>query len=87
MLARFARSGSQSHPLLKNILDPPLVRRAIRLGLYTADYPTLSQLAADWDDNLLAKVLYNPHRVLHKFLPRTKLIIPTILDLVVTLLH
>jgi len=28
------------------------VRRAIRLGLYTTDNPTLSQLAADADDNL-----------------------------------
>ena len=28
------------------------VRRAIRLGLYTTDDPTLSQLAADTDDNV-----------------------------------
>jgi len=47
------------------------VRRAIRLGLYSADDPTPSQLAADWDDNLFANVLCNPHRVLHIFLSRT----------------
>jgi len=44
------------------------IRRAIRLGLYTADDATPSQLAADMDDNLFANIL-NPHRVLHKFLP------------------
>jgi len=55
------------------------VRRAIRLGLYID--PTPSQLAADWDDNLFANILHNPHHVLHKFLPRTKPLIPTILDL------
>ena len=42
------------------------VRRAIRLGLYTADDPTPSQLVADMDAN----ILNNPHHVLHKFLPR-----------------
>jgi len=65
------------------------VRRAIRLGLYTADDSTLSQLAAVWDDNLFANILNNPHRVLQfcTNLSRTKLIIPTILDLVVTLSH
>jgi len=42
------------------------VRRAIRLGLYSADDPTPSQLAADMDDNLFANILNNPHRVLHK---------------------
>ena len=45
------------------------VRRAIRLGLYTADDPTPSQLVADMDDNLFANILNNPHHVLHKFLP------------------
>ena len=45
------------------------VRRAIRLGLYTADDPTLSQLAADMDNNLFADTLNNPQHVLHKFLP------------------
>ena len=33
------------------------VRRAIRLGFYTADDPTLSQLATDLDDNLFANIL------------------------------
>jgi len=45
------------------------VRRAIRLGFYTADDPTLSQLATDLDDNLFANILNNPHHVLHKLLP------------------
>ena len=53
----------------------PSVRRAIRLGLYTADDLTPSQLAADWDDNLFTNILNNPYRVLRNFLPRTKLII------------
>ena len=43
------------------------VRRAIWLGLYTADDPTPSELVADMDDNLFANILNNP--VLHKFLP------------------
>jgi len=43
------------------------VRRAIRLGLYTAD--TMSQLAADMDDNLFMNIQHNLHHVLHKFLP------------------
>ena len=50
-------------------------------SLYTVDDATPSQLPAD---NLFSNILNNPRRVLHKFLPRTKLIIPTILDLVVT---
>ena len=56
----------------------PSVRRAIRLGLYTVDDATPSQLAADWDDSLftnILNILNNPHRVLRNFLPRTKLII------------
>jgi len=44
------------------------VRRAVRLGLYTADDPTLFQLVADMDNNLFANILSNPHHVLHKFL-------------------
>ena len=52
------------------------VRRAIRLCLYTADDPTLSQLVADMDDNLFANILHNPHHVL-----------AIISDLVVTLCH
>jgi len=36
------------------------VRRAIWLGLYTADDRTLSQLAAVWDDNLFANILNSP---------------------------
>jgi len=46
-----------------------IVNRAIRLGLYTADDPTPSQLVADMDDNLFANIRNNPHHVLHKFLP------------------
>jgi len=52
-------------------LEASVRRGAIRLSLYTADDPTPSQLAADWDDNLFANVLCNPHRVLHIFLSRT----------------
>jgi len=59
-------------------------RRAIRLGLYTADDPTPSQLAADWDDSLFTNVLYNPHRVLRVFLPRTTLIIYLVVTLSLT---
>ena len=44
-------------------------RRAIRLGLYTADDPTPSKLVAYMDDNLFANILYNPHHVFNKFLP------------------
>ena len=44
------------------------VRRAIRLGLYTTN-PTPSPLVADMDHNLFANILFNPHHVLHKFLP------------------
>ena len=47
------------------------VRRAIRLGLYTADDLMPSQLAADMDDNLFANILHNPRHghVLYKLLP------------------
>jgi len=45
------------------------VRRAIWLGLYTADDLTPSQLAADMDDNLFTNILNNPCRVLKKLLP------------------
>ena len=45
------------------------VRRAIRLGLYIMDDPTLSQLAADTNDNLFANIQDNPHHVRHKLLP------------------
>jgi len=43
------------------------IRCATRLGLYTADDPTPSQLAADMHDSLFANILNNPHHVLHKF--------------------
>jgi len=45
------------------------IRRAVWLGLYTANDPTLSQLTADMDDNLFTNILNNPHHVLHKLLP------------------
>ena len=50
---------------------PLLIYRAvIRLGLYTADDPTPSQLAADMDDNLFANILNSlHHHVLHKLFP------------------
>jgi len=35
------------------------------LGLYTADDPRQSQLAADMNDNLFANILNNPEYVLH----------------------
>jgi len=50
-------------------LEASDVQRALRLGLYTADDPTPSQLVADMDDNLFANILLNPHHVLHQFLP------------------
>jgi len=34
--------------------------------LSDSDDHTLSQLAADTDDNLFANIQYNPHHVLHK---------------------
>jgi len=58
---------------------------AIRLGLYTADDHTPSQLAAGMDDNLFTNIPNNPHHVLHKFLPRAKLIIQHKTSLVKTL--
>ena len=60
------------------------VRRAIRLGLYTADDPTPSQLAADVDDNLFTNILHNGCT---NYFSQIKLIIHTILDLVLTLCH
>ena len=44
------------------------VRRCVRLGLYRASDPTLTQLIADNDDNLVRKMLHNEHHVL-KHLP------------------
>ena len=39
-------------------------------GLYTADDPSFSELVADMDDNLFAKIRHNAHHVLYyKFLP------------------
>jgi len=45
------------------------IRRAVRSGLYVADDPSFSELVADRDDNLLAKIRHNHHHVLYKFLP------------------
>jgi len=45
------------------------VRRAIRLGLYTADDLMPSQLAEDMDDNLFANILNNSCHVLYSLLP------------------
>jgi len=45
------------------------VRRAIRLGLYTADDLTPSQLAADIDDNLFVNLVNNLCHVLYTLLP------------------
>ena len=45
------------------------VRRAIRLGLYTADDLTPSQLAADIDNNLFMNILNTLCHVLHRLLP------------------
>jgi len=42
---------------------------AVRLGLYRASDPTLTQLIADNDDNLFRKMLYNEHHVLKQLLP------------------
>ena len=40
------------------------VRRCVRLGLYRASDPALTQLIADNDDDLFRKMLYNEHHVL-----------------------
>jgi len=45
------------------------VRRAIWLGLYTADDLTPSQLAADIDNNLFMNILNTLCHVLHRLLP------------------
>ena len=59
----------QTRPTNNVSILEAFVRRAIRLGFYTADDPTLSQLATDLGDNLFANILNNPHHVLHKLLP------------------
>jgi len=43
--------------------------RRVRSALYAADDPSFSQLVADMDDNLFAKIRHNPHHVLYKLLP------------------
>jgi len=55
-------------------------RRAVRSGLYAADDPSFSQLVADMDDNLFAKIRHNPHHVLYKLLPESHLQSPTALS-------
>ena len=44
------------------------VRRCVRLGLYRASDPTLTQLIADYDDNLVRNMLYNEHQRLKTYL-------------------
>ena len=65
------------------------VRRAIRLGLYTADDSTPYQLVADMDDNLFANILNNPQSLTMFYTNffRTKLIIAIISHLAITLCH
>ena len=45
------------------------LRRAVRSGLYSVDDPSFSQLVEDMDDNLFAKIQFNPHHFLYKLLP------------------
>jgi len=45
------------------------LRRAVRSSLYSVDDPSFSQLVEDMDDNLFAKIQFNPHHVLYKLLP------------------
>jgi len=45
------------------------VRRCVRLGHYRASDPTLTQLIADYDDNLFRNMLCNEHHVLKQLLP------------------
>jgi len=45
------------------------LRRGVRLNLYSADDPTVSQCAADADDTLFRAVLANDHHVLRHLLP------------------
>jgi len=61
------------------------VRRCVRLGLYRASDPTLTQFIADNDDNLFRKMLYNEHHVLNNFF-LTSQIISITLDSVVTII-
>ena len=45
------------------------IRRAVQSGLYAADDLSFSELVADMDDNLFAKIQHSPHHVLYKLLP------------------
>ena len=46
-----------------------LIRRAVRVGLYPADGPSLQQLVANVDDALFAQIQVNQHHVLQELLP------------------
>jgi len=46
-----------------------LIRRAVRVGLYPTDGPSLHQLVADVDDTLFARIQANQHHVLQELLP------------------
>ena len=50
------------------------VRRCVRLGLYRASDPTLTQFIADNDDNLFRKMLYNEHHILNNFFLTSQII-------------
>ena len=56
------------------------LRRGVRLNLYSADDPTVSQCAADADDTLSTAVLANDHHVLRHYY-RTAPLTPTVSDL------
>ena len=60
--------GGLPRLLIGNVLIEAFVRRCVRLGLYRASDPTLTQLIAD-DDNLFRDMLYNEHHVLKQLLP------------------
>ena len=45
------------------------LRRGVRLNLYSADDPTVSQCASDADDTLFRAVLANDHHMLRHLLP------------------
>ena len=61
--------GGLPQLLIGNELRHLSVAVHVRLGLYRASDPTLTQLIADYDDNLFRNMLYNEHHVLKQLLP------------------